>query len=66
MSWHYQIRKRGDKGEEWFDIVECYDTPKGWTKDGMAPAGETAEGVIETLEMMLADAKQYPVLEDKE
>jgi len=64
MSWHYQIRKQENKGKIWYDIVEYYENPKGWTVDGMAPCGETPEGVIECLEMMLADAKKYPVLQD--
>jgi hypothetical protein len=64
MTWHYQIRKQEDKGYVWYDIVECYENPRGWTKHSMAPSGVSPEGVIECLEMMLADAKKYPVLED--
>lgn len=64
MTWHYQIRRREDKGQVWYDIVECYKNPTGWTQDSIAPAGETPEGVIETLEMMLSDTKKYPVLDE--
>jgi hypothetical protein len=66
MGWHYRIRKRTDKGQDWYDIVEYYERPKGWTKDSIAPGGETQEGVIECLEMMLADAKKYDILIEKE
>lgn len=64
MSWHYQIRKQITAGHTWFDIVEVYDNPRGWTENSIVPAGESPEGVIEALEHMLADAKKYPVLED--
>lgn len=66
MSWHYQLRKRTTANHVWFDIVEVYDNPTGWTIDGMTPCGESYEAVVECLEHMLADAKQYPVLEDEE
>jgi len=68
MSWHYRIRRREapDKKEYIYDIVEYYKNPKGWTKDGMAPYGESKKELIHVLEMMLADAKKYPVLYDKE
>ncbi len=64
MSWHYQIRHCTIDGADWYDIVEAYNDSTSWTQDGMAPGGEMATGVIETLERMLADAKKYPVLED--
>lgn len=66
MNWHYQIRKREDKGQVWYDIVEVYPGPIGWSCDSQAPTGETQEELIRTIEMMLADAKKYPVLEDAE
>jgi hypothetical protein len=67
MTWHYQVRKQenGD-GDPWFDIVEVYTDPVGWTDDGVVPEDESYDGVIETLENMLADAKKYPVLIDKD
>jgi hypothetical protein len=34
-----------------------------WTEDEVAPLGETAEELIETLEMMLKDAKTYGALD---
>lgn len=63
MSWHYQLRKQEyENGRVWYDVVECYENPHGWTEDGIAPAGETPTGVIEVLEQMLADVRKYPVL----
>lgn len=66
MSWHYCIRKRTDKGQDWYDIVEYYDNPEGWTKDSISPSGETPGEVIKCLEMMVADAKKYDILTEKE
>lgn len=66
MSWHYRIRKRTDKGQVWYDIVEYYTNPSGWTRDSMAPGGETQDVVIECLEMMLIDAKKYDILIEEE
>jgi len=63
MSWHYQIRKRVIDKEEVFDIVERYSNPDVWTVEGMKPVGDTKEEIIRDLEMMLADAKKYPVME---
>lgn len=65
MSWHYQIRKRVIDKEEVFDIVERYSNPDGWTVEGMKPVGDTKEEIIRDIEMMLADAKKYPVMEEK-
>jgi hypothetical protein len=65
MSWHYQVRQAWHMGVIYFDIVEVYTNPTGWTKDSIAAAAESYEGVIETLEHMLADAKKYPVLIDE-
>lgn len=66
MAWHYRIRKRTDKGQDWYDIVEYYSRPAEWTKDGVSPGGETRKEVIRCLEMMLADAKRYKTLVEKE
>jgi hypothetical protein len=43
-----------------------YEKPKGWTKDGMRPVGESKKEIIHVLEMMLADAKKYPILFDRD
>lgn len=65
MSWHYQIRRRTEDGETWYDVVEVYVNPRGWTVDGVRPAGDSVEGVVACLEQMLADVKRYPVLEEE-
>lgn len=64
MGWHYQIRKRCDTGVVWYDIVEVYERPRGWTVEGMRACGETVDEVIEDLERMLKDARAYPVLDE--
>lgn len=72
MSWHYRIRKRTINGKPWYDIVEYYFKPTpetkggGWTRDGMTPGGETRATLIRELEMMLADAKKYRTVVEKE
>lgn len=64
MSWHYQVRERTLDGKKWYDVVECYEDFNGWTESSMSPCGESKEEVIKLLEMMLSDAKHYPVLEE--
>lgn len=65
MSWHYQVRKYTSGKETWYDIVEVYTSPRGWTRKGIKPMGESREEVIRCLEMMLYDAKKYKTLVDK-
>lgn len=68
MTWHYCIRRRPLEDSVWYDIVEFYDGGKGqkcWTIEGMTPGSETRKGLIETLEMMLKDAKHYKTVVDK-
>jgi len=67
MSWRYRVRKRILKtGEPWYDIVEHWDKPAGWSKDGTVPGGNTSGELIRELERMLSDANKYDVLDDKE
>jgi hypothetical protein len=73
MSWHYQVRHHIDKGENLYQIVEVYGdyTPKGFkqfavTERAITACGTTKEELIRELKMMLADAKQYPVIEVEE
>jgi hypothetical protein len=67
MSWHYQIRRRTFNGEPFFDVVEVFidSTTVGWTEEGVAAAGDTQDGVIACLEMMLEDCRKYPMLIDE-
>ena len=64
MTWHYQVRMRFIHGEPFFDIVEVYPDPLGWTKDSIAPCGESKEDVIQALKWMLNDARKHEVLND--
>ncbi len=63
MSWHYQIRRNEDKGQVWYSLVEMNDCYGGGTGPA-TPSGRTPQEVIEALEIMLADATEYPVLEE--
>lgn len=75
MFWNYRLRKRKltykNHSTDWFDVVEYFPTDindkmgeGSWTIDGMKPEGESKQEVIECLENMLKDIKQYDVLED--
>lgn len=64
MSWHYQVRKRTINGDPFYDIVEMFEGPLGWTEASMSPCGETYEEIIRDLERMLWDAKQHPIFEE--
>lgn len=59
--------KHGHRSGDFYAIHECFMNSKGqvhsWTEDEVAPLGETAEELIETLEMMLKDAKTYGALD---
>lgn len=67
MTWNYRIMKHSHRSGDFYAIHECFMNSKGqvhsWTEDEVAPLGETAEELIETLEMMLKDAKAYGVLD---
>ena len=63
MSWHYQVRKYTANGQDIFDIVEVFTNPTGWTESSIHAQGETKDDVIHELEMMLADARKFPVLD---
>jgi hypothetical protein len=61
MTWHYQVRQREDTGTIYFDIAEVYTDPDGSTINSIAPIGDTKDELILVLEMVLRDAKKYPV-----
>jgi len=68
MTWHYQITKRIESDEAVFAIREVYmDVPVAgarlWTENAITPMGDSRAEIITCLEMMLADAKRYPVLD---
>jgi hypothetical protein len=66
MSWHYQIRRKSVKGSTsttpYYEIVEVYNRPYGYTEGPSSPLGESRRGLIRDLEMMLHDAKKYRTL----
>ena len=65
MSWHYQMRRRTMlDGSLFYDIVEVFTDPIGWTVDGVGAAGDSPLEVIEDLRRMLDDTGRYPTLED--
>ena len=66
MSWHYRVRKRLLDGEEWFDMVEYYTDPDGWTRREVAPGADTYDELVAQLQRMLDDAKERPILHDTE
>lgn len=65
--WHYRMRHRILNGKDWYDIVEFYPglaEEDRWTVNGMKPGGETPTECLEAIELMLADARKYPILDD--
>lgn len=69
-STHTCYRRTGRMKRNYFYcIVEFFPSGgaiKGnlWTSDNMAPMGDTKEDLIESLKLMLKDAKKYGVLHD--
>lgn len=64
MRWHYAIVDNSSQngGDPWFEIAEVYHTKDGSGTSSVNNVGcETPEGVIEVLEMMLADARRHGV-----
>lgn len=65
MSWHYQLRHRVmPNGEHYYDVVEAFTDPTGWTEDGMGASGETPAEVATDLHRMLKDIASHGILED--
>lgn len=73
MTWRYQATKRtiysstGEQ-EEYFEVREVYEgiedsTSLSWTAEPVAAISETKEGLIEVLNMMLADVEHFDVLD---
>ena len=60
MSWHYQIKEFENKGQKYYQMIEVYSGPYG-TSGPITPVGETPSELIRDLEMMLNDARKYPV-----
>jgi len=67
MTWNYRIMKHSHRSGDYYAIHECFMNSNGqahsWTEDEITPSGETPEELIETLEMMLKDAKTYGALD---
>ena len=72
--WHYRIFKVIDDKETYFCIKEFYPecgarikgrSGDGWTLNPCSPFGETKKMLIQDLEMMLQDARKYPVKVEK-
>ena len=80
-GWNYRIMRHKDKlptkmaialGQKfaiWYGLHEVYyedDKPHGWTEDSMIGSFETKSELVESLELMLRDAKKKrPVLNFK-
>lgn len=66
MHWRYRARKRIINGQPWVDVVEYFIDGKSrsWTRESMAPGGESRAILIKTLEMMLKDCKQQTAFTD--
>lgn len=71
MTWHYvAVRKTSVTGEPYYHIEEVYREEDGrisgytMSQEGMAPIGATQVELISTLQMMIADAEKWPVMQE--
>ncbi len=67
MTWNHRIMRRKIRGEDFFAIYEVFYEGKkvdGWTKDEMAPSGDTLKDLKENYEQMRG-AFKAPVLDFK-
>lgn len=66
VSWRYAVVKRGKKH---FAIHEVYHSEsgklKGMSENAVAAESETYNGVVDQLQMMLADALKYQEIDAK-
>lgn len=62
MSWHYQLMRHVDNGEEWFGIHEYYNMTQT-SAHSITPivTGSSEQDVIWSLQMMLADIEKHGV-----
>jgi len=64
--WNHRVMHRKVSGEDWYEIHEVYydnyNKPDGWTKESVAPGGETIEELKEELHRMI-ECLDKPVLE---
>lgn len=61
MTWRYQILDHGTH----YALHEVYDDGRSWTADPITfvcDPEEGSDGIIRSLEMALADARNLPVL----
>jgi len=72
-TWRYQATHRtittpgGEIGDV-FEVREVYEgvcdrSGCSWTESAIAPESDTADGLIEVLQMMLKDVQEFDVLE---
>lgn len=71
MTWNYRIIKKQilDTDEDYYYLSEVFyqknGSPMAYCDETIA-TGESKEEVIEVLEMMLKDAKRFPVIDEKD
>ena len=71
MSWNYRIIKstEDELGEKYHFLAEVFynkdGSLMGFSEETQA-TGESQEEIIDVLEMMLKDAKRFPVVDEKE
>ena len=71
MSWNYRIIKSTEKelGKEYHFLAEVFYDEDGslmaFSEETQA-TGASQEEIIDVLEMMLKDAKRFPVIDEKD
>lgn len=70
MTWNYRIIKYDTNKNIVYRIHEVFYDEKGkiegFTEDAVFAQGETVDELISDLQMMINDAKKYPILSLKE
>lgn len=69
MLWRYQVMKHTEEnGEVWYGVHEFYygeDAPEMFTTDPITVYGDSVEDIQKQLHMILADLREFPVVDYK-
>lgn len=67
MSWNYRVMKHVEDEVTWYGIHEVFYNDKdqivAWSKEPQHPFGISFKEIINSLTMMLNDAKKYNILD---
>ena len=62
-TWQYQLIRHEKEGQVWFGLHEIYyKNEKPWSWSNELLSANTAEELVEQLEMMLDDVRRSPIM----